>query len=154
MLPPLQRSQQQQHFAAAAASLRQFLWFILAGCYRDASIDAFRACLQAAAQHNAKVEGSGLLTTRPKEQSLMFSLVDLREEEDLFPLQRTPLHKLVSNVRVSAGGNCPECYDLTAAAAVAEAFGATAAAQRPGPWQRVRQQRMGPRSEESSCQGL
>jgi hypothetical protein len=84
-------------------------------------------------QHNA-LEASGLLTSKHKEQMLLVSVAGLREEGWMFPLQRTPLHMLVSNVIVSADrqyvpqGYCAGIYDLAAAAAAAEAFGVPAAA--------------------------
>jgi uncharacterized membrane protein YgcG len=119
-LPAWQHGQQLQEFAAAAALLRLVLIFIFAGCYGDASIAALAAALHVAAQHNAAVEASGLLTSKHKEQLLLVSVVDLKEEGCLFILQRTPLHMLVSNVLVSADehfvpqGYCPGWYDLTA----------------------------------------
>jgi hypothetical protein len=110
------------------------LRFVFAGCYGEASIDVLCYILQAAAAHNAAVEASGLLTSKPKEQMLLVSIADLKEEGCMYPLQRTPLHMLVSNVLVSADahyvpqGYCAGWYDLSAAAAVAEAFGVPAAA--------------------------
>jgi hypothetical protein len=117
------------HFAAAAECIRQALRFVFAGCYGEASIDALCAILQAAAQHNAAVEASGLLTSKPKGLMLLVSVADLKEEGCMYPLQRTPLHMLVSNVLVSADahyvpqGYCAGVYDLSAAAAAADAFG-------------------------------
>jgi hypothetical protein len=135
-----QLDQQLQHFAGAAKSLRQALRFVFAGCYGDASLNALRPVLQAATQHSTAVEGSGLLALgleQHEQQLLLVSLVDLREEGCIFPLQRTPLHMLVSNVLVSADalfvpqGYCSGWYDLSAAAAAAEAFGVPEAAKAP-----------------------